>query len=102
MPGLLPSKPEWDEQRENVRRAVDALRKRGLDVQGQVIATRKAGKRIVREAQVRACDAIVMSADPSKHWLRADFMWSQEPQRVRRRAGRAKIPVHLVGESDRK
>jgi nucleotide-binding universal stress UspA family protein len=102
MPGLLPSKQEWDVQRENVRQAVEELRGRGLDVQGQVIATRKPGKRIVREAQFRACDAIVMSADPSKRWLRADFMWSQEPQRVRRRAARANIPVRLVGESDRK
>jgi hypothetical protein len=40
-----------------------------------------------------------MSADPSRRWLVGDFMWSQEPQRVRRRA---KMPVHLVGEDDRK
>jgi hypothetical protein len=95
MPGLLPSKPEWDAQREQVTRAVQALRGQGIQAEGQVIASRKPGKRIVREATFRACDAIVMSADPSRHWLRADFMWSQEPQRVRRRA---KMPVHLVGE----
>jgi nucleotide-binding universal stress UspA family protein len=95
MPGLLPSKREWDQQREHVARAVETLRGQGIEAQGQVIATRKPGKRIVREAEFRDCDAIVMSADPSRNWLRGDFMWSQEPQRVRRRA---KMPVHLVGE----
>ena len=99
MPGLLPSKREWDEQREQVTQAVEALRARGLKTEGQVIASRKPGKRIVREAEFRGCDAIVMTADPSRHWLRGDFMWSQEPQRVRRRAARAKMPVHLVGEA---
>jgi nucleotide-binding universal stress UspA family protein len=99
MPGLLPSRREWDEQREHVTRAVETLRSQGIEAEGQVNATRKPGKRIVREAEFRGCDAIVMSADPSRHWLRGDFMWSQEPQRVRRRA---KMPVHLVGEEDRK
>jgi nucleotide-binding universal stress UspA family protein len=99
MPGLLPNKPEWDAQREHVTRTVEALRKQGIDAEGQVIASRKPGKRIVREAERYGCDAIVMSADPSRNWLVADFMWSQEPQRVRRRA---KVPVHLVEEPDRK
>jgi universal stress protein family protein len=102
MPGLLPSKREWDEQREHVTDAVEMLRKQGIGAEGHVIASRKPGKRIVREAKFRGCDAIVMSADPSRHWLLADFMWSQEPQRVRRRATRAEIPVHLVGADDRK
>jgi nucleotide-binding universal stress UspA family protein len=100
MPGLLPSKQEWDEQREQVTRAVEALRRQGIDAEGQVIAARKAGKRIVREAESRGCDAIVMSADRSRNWFLGDFMWSQEPQRVRRRARRAKMPVHLVGETN--
>jgi len=38
-------------------------------------------------------DAIVMAADPPRGRLVADFLWSQEPYRVRRRA---KIPVYLV------
>jgi nucleotide-binding universal stress UspA family protein len=95
MPGLLPSKREWDEQREVVGRAVKALRKRGVDASGHVLATRKATKRIVGEAERVGCDAIVMAADPPRHWLVADFMWSQEPYRVRRRA---KLPVYIVQE----
>jgi nucleotide-binding universal stress UspA family protein len=93
MPGLLPTKREWDEQRKVVTDAVDALERKGVEAQGRVIATRKGGKRIVAEAERLGCEAIVMTADADRQWLLGDFMWSQEPQRVRRRA---KVPVHLV------
>ena len=92
-PGLLPSKREWDAQRENVAGAVARLRKRGIEASGQALATRKATKRIVREAARLECDAIVMAADPPRSRFVADLMWSQEPYRVRRRS---KVPVHLV------
>ena len=32
-------------------------------------------------------------ADPPRHWFVADFVWAQEPYRVRRRA---RLPVYLV------
>jgi nucleotide-binding universal stress UspA family protein len=92
-PGLLPSKPEWDEQRDVVRAAVEELKRRGVDATGHVLATRKATKRIVTEAERLGCSAIVMSADPPRNRFLADLMWSQEPYRVKRRA---KVPVHLV------
>ena len=92
-PGLLPSKSEWDEQRALVHDAVKALRKRGVDAKGNVVGTRRGAKRIVREAERLGCDVIVMGADAKKPFVLADFMWSQEPYRVRRRA---KIPVYLV------
>jgi len=96
MPGLLPTRREWEEQRGHVAEAVNGLRRRGVKAEGQVIATRKAGKRIVREAELAGCDVIVMGASPPRHWFVGDFLWSQEPQRVRRRA---KVPVVLVEES---
>lgn len=92
-PGLLPSKREWDAQREIVSDAVRALRRRGVDASGHLVATRKATKRIVGEAARLGCEAIVMAADPPRNRIVADLMWSQEPYRVRRRA---KVPVHLV------
>lgn len=92
-PGLLPSKREWDEQRELVAEAVSALRRRGIKAKGEVLATRKAAKRIVDQARRRYCGAIVMAADPPRHPLLADWMWSQEPYRVRRRSH---VPVYLV------
>lgn len=92
-PGLLPTRKEWDEQRKLVTTAVKALRRRGVEADGHVLGTRKATKRIVGEAERLGCDAIVMAADPPRGRLVADFLWSQEPYRVRRRA---KIPVYLV------
>jgi nucleotide-binding universal stress UspA family protein len=93
-PGLLPSKKEWDRQYEVVRKAVARLRRKGIDADARVIGTRAAAKRIVNEARRLGCDAIVMGADPPKHALVRDFSWSQEPYRVKSRAG--DLPVYLV------
>jgi nucleotide-binding universal stress UspA family protein len=92
-PGLMPSRHEWDQHRTVVGDAVAALEKHGVDATGNVLATRKATKRIVREAERLGCNAIVMAADAPRNRLLADLMWSQEPYRVQRRA---KVPVHLV------
>ena len=92
-PGLLPTRGEWETQRAVVGDAVKLLKKRGVDATGQVLATRKATKRIVAAAERLGCTAIVMAADPPRSRLVADLMWSQEPYRVQRRA---RVPVHLV------
>jgi nucleotide-binding universal stress UspA family protein len=92
-PGLLPTRSEWESQRAVVEAAVKALEKQGVEATGQVLATRKATKRIVTEAERLSCSAIVMAADRPRNRFVADLMWSQEPYRVRRRA---KVPVHLV------
>ena len=92
-PGLLPTKREWQEQRDLVATAVRTLRKRGLDGRGEVVGTRKAAARICARRTRSACDVIVMAADPPRNRVVADFMWTQEPYRVRRRS---KLPVYLV------
>ena len=92
-PGLLPTRQEWDQQRKQVDTAVKALERRGVRARGHVLGTRKATKRILGEAERLGCGAIVMAADPPRHWLVADLLWSQEPYRVRRKAS---VPVHLV------
>jgi nucleotide-binding universal stress UspA family protein len=92
-PGLLPTKGEWEAQREIVSNAIKRLKRRGVEADGHVVGTRKATKAIVAEAQRAGCDAIVMSADRDRNRVVADLLWSQEPQRVRRRA---KVPVFLV------
>jgi nucleotide-binding universal stress UspA family protein len=92
-PGLLPTRKEWDEQRGIVTTAVKQLKNAGVEAEGRVLGTRKAARRIVGEARRLECDVIVMGADPPRHRLLADVMWSQEPYRVRRRAP---IPVYLV------
>ena len=92
-PGLFPSKREWDQQRQNVQKAVARLERKGVRADGRVVGTRNGAKRIVREAARLGCDAIVMGADPMRGALVRNFMWSQEPYRVRRRA---RVPVFLV------
>jgi nucleotide-binding universal stress UspA family protein len=95
-PGLLPTKAEWKEQHEIVATAVKRLRRHGIDADGHVVGTRKSTKRICQEATFAGCDAIVMTADPDRNRIIGDMLWSQEPQRVRRRA---KLPVFLVQDS---
>jgi nucleotide-binding universal stress UspA family protein len=97
VPGLLPTKREWEEQRQIVAKAVKRLKRKGIEAKGHVLGTRKATKRIVEEAAKEGCDAIVMAADPDRSRIVADMMWSQEPQRVRRKA---RVPVFLVVKSD--
>jgi nucleotide-binding universal stress UspA family protein len=92
-PGLLPTRREWSEQQALVEKAVKRLRRKGLDATGHVLGTRKSTKGICDEATRHACQAIVMAADPDRNRLVGDLIWSQEPQRVRRRA---KLPVFLV------
>jgi nucleotide-binding universal stress UspA family protein len=94
-PGLLPTKAEWKQQREIVDRAVKRLERKGIDADGHVVGTRSSTKRILQEAKLAGCDAIVMAADADRNRVLGDFVWSQEPQRVRRKA---KIPVFLVFE----
>jgi nucleotide-binding universal stress UspA family protein len=92
-PGLNPSKREWDQQRQNVRKAIGRLERKGVEADGRVVATRAGAKRIVREAERLGCDAIVMGADPRRNVVIRNFMWGQEPYRVKRRAH---VPVFLV------
>ncbi|MGI8507559.1 MAG: universal stress protein [Solirubrobacteraceae bacterium] len=92
-PGLLPTRTEWAEQHDLVAKAVKRLRRKGIDADGHVVGTRKSTKRICEEVTLAGCDAIVMAADPDRNRLVGDMLWSQEPQRVRRRA---KVPVFLV------
>ena len=93
-PGLLPTKREWQQQRDLVAKAVKRLKRRGFTAEGHVLGTRKATKKIVEEARLKDCEAIVMTADADRNRFVGDLLWTQEPQRVRRRAKR--LPVFLV------
>jgi nucleotide-binding universal stress UspA family protein len=95
-PSLMPTKREWQVQRELVAEAVDHLKRRGVEATGKVVSSRNAAKRILAEAKRRGpADAIVMAAPPPRHWMIANFFWEQEPYRVRRLA---ESPVYLVVE----
>ncbi len=92
-PGLLPTKAEWQAQRDIVAKAVSRLRRTGIEADGHVLGTRKTTRRILDEAAQQECAAIVMTADRDRNRISGDLLWSQEPQRVRRKA---KLPVFLV------
>jgi nucleotide-binding universal stress UspA family protein len=94
-PGLLPTKKEWAEQRDIVAKTIKRLERKGLKADGHVLGTRNAWKKILEEAKKEDCEAIVMAADTDRNRVTGNMMWSQEPQRVRRRA---RIPVYLVAE----
>jgi hypothetical protein len=96
-PGLLPTKKEWAAQRDLVAKAVGRLKRKGVTAKGHVLGTRNATKKILTEAAMHSCEAIVMAADPDRNRLVAVAMWSQEPQRIRRKA---KLPVYLVAVDD--
>jgi nucleotide-binding universal stress UspA family protein len=92
----MPSKREWDQQRANVDKAIERLRSAGRRRRRARVGDARGAKRIVKEAQRLGCDAIVMGADSQRNWVIRDFMWSQEPYRVKRRAD---LPVYLVVDS---
>jgi nucleotide-binding universal stress UspA family protein len=92
-PWLRPNAGEWQEQRDNVARAIELLERRKIVADGNILGTRKATKRIVGEAERLGCEAIVMGADPPRNRLVGDMIWAQEPYRVKRRSP---VPVHLV------
>lgn len=94
-PGLLPTKSEWEEKQRIATAAVRQLRRKGIDAEGAVVGSRQAGRRICMAAREQRCEAIVMGADRNRNRLLAELSWSQEPQRVRRRAA---VPVVLVGQ----
>ena len=59
-PGLMPTRRERDEAFALVRRAIDALERRGGTADGQIAATRSAGRTIAKVAGVRKVRFVVM------------------------------------------
>jgi nucleotide-binding universal stress UspA family protein len=92
-PGLRPSRHELERHQDEVARAIRALKRAGVPADGHIIQTRKATRTILGEAARVGCREIVMGADPPRNAVVGDLMWSQEPQRVKRRAH---VPVHVV------
>jgi nucleotide-binding universal stress UspA family protein len=64
-PGLLPSRREREEQLAIVQRAITDLEGRGCTADGQVAATRSAGRTIARVAHARHVRYVVMDAHPA-------------------------------------
>jgi len=64
-PGLMPTKREREEQFANVQRAIKDLERLGGTVDGQIAATRSAGRTIAKVARVRDVNWVVMDSPPA-------------------------------------
>jgi hypothetical protein len=82
-PGLMPTRREREEQVAIVDRAIRDLERQGCTADGQVTATRGAGKAIARAARARQVSYVVMDACPATGMRRV--MEGQVAAIVRRR-----------------
>jgi hypothetical protein len=64
-PGLLPTRREREEQFAIVQRAIAELERRGCTADGQIAATRSAGRTIAKVARARQVRHVVMDAHPA-------------------------------------
>jgi nucleotide-binding universal stress UspA family protein len=64
-PGLMPTRREREEQLKNVKLAIHDLERRGCTVDGQVAATRSAGRTIAKVARARKVSYVVMDSQPA-------------------------------------
>ena len=97
-PGLMPTRRERDEGYANVRRAITAVERRGGTADGQVTATRSAGRTIAKVARLRQVRYVVMDdGDPSG--LRRIIEGTVTATVRRRLAGRAELELVSAGTS---
>jgi hypothetical protein len=61
-PGLMPTRREREEQLGHVRRAIGQLERRGGCADGQVAATRRAGRMLAKVASARQVRYVVMDS----------------------------------------
>jgi len=91
-PGLMPTRRERDEQYANVRRAIAAVERRGGTADGQITATRSAGRTIAKVARSRNVRYVVMD-DGEKTGLRRIAEGAVTATVRRRLAGRAELEL---------
>jgi hypothetical protein len=97
-PGLLPTRRERDEQYTIVRRAIAAVERRGGTADGQITATRSAGRTIAKAARRRRVRYVVMD-DPAPSGVRR-ITEGAVTATVRRRLGDG-ATLELVGPGAR-
>ena len=91
-PGLLPTRRERDEQYANVKRAITQLERSGCTADGQIAATRSAGRTIAKVARARQVRVVVMD-DSAESGVRRVIEGSVTSTVRRRLAGRADIEL---------
>ena len=91
-PGLLPTRREREEQFANVRKAINQLERGGCTADGQIAATRSAGRMIAKVARVRQVRVVVMD-DSAESGVRRVIEGSVTSTVRRRLAGHADIEL---------
>ena len=91
-PGLLPTRREREEQFANVEKAISQLERSGCKADGQIAATRSAGRMIAKVARVRQVRVVVMD-DYTDSGVRRVIEGSVTSIVRRRLAGRADIEL---------
>jgi nucleotide-binding universal stress UspA family protein len=91
-PGLLPTRREREEQFANVSKAISQLERSGCTADGQIAATRSAGRMIAKVARVRQVRVVVMD-DSAESGVRRAIEGSVTSTVRRRLAGRADIEL---------
>src|SRR5690349_13831382 len=69
-PGLLPTRPGLDERRRWVNAAIRAIEGAGGSADGQVAATRRAGKKLAAVARTRRPRVVVIDETPVRKGVR--------------------------------
>lgn len=95
-PGLLPTRREREEQFANVRQAITELERRGCTADGQIAATRSAGRTIAKVARSRQVRYVIMD-DRGESGVRRVIEGSVTSTVRRRLAGRAAIELVSAG-----
>ncbi len=93
-PGLLPSRRERDEQLKIVNQAITQLERGGCTVDGQIAATRSAGRTIAKVARTRRVRYVVMDTRPATGVRR---IIEGELTNIVRRRLKDKATLELVG-----
>jgi nucleotide-binding universal stress UspA family protein len=91
-PGLLPTRREREEQFANVRKAINQLERSGCTADGQIAATRSAGRMIAKVARARQVRVVVMD-DSAESGVRRVIEGSVTSTVRRRLAGHANIEL---------
>jgi nucleotide-binding universal stress UspA family protein len=94
-PGLMPTRREREEQVQVVTKAINELERHGCSADGQVAATRSAGRMIAKVARTRQVRYVVMDAHPVTGVRR--IIEGQLTNNVRRGLKNA-AALELVGE----
>jgi len=93
-PGLLPSRRERDEQLKIVNQAITQLERGGCTVDGQIAATRSAGRTIAKVARTRRVRYVVMDTRPA---TAVRWIIEGELTNIVRRRLKDKATLELVG-----